>query len=492
MSVETIQFDNYVERRDSPTERRAAAAISSLMLDGPGLSDASAVHDLDILDQRIGETDRRAANVGQIPVQVTFELAPNKDTLAEEAAHAMDHASKVFLEAVANYPIQEPAPEDRHTEVTIAPAEAFESVSGWKPNQTFNYASYDPFQALNPEVVEATTGLISTTITQAEALRLTHDPELAYLTASRSKGNKKPTLLTKKITDTDAGICDWISHLPDAERLRIVAKPWRSEGTIVVGEDGQIVEIPQTPPLQALVGAAGDGRAVREREAWERHAMAEAIDEVSLAGDNLVITSLGTGTGEPAMDTAIDVMGTKHGGDCAITVNGFDVNPRSLAVAQHIAGQKLLEGTLQFNPRMANLLSREGIEEAVGGTDAHVYEAIGFAEYVPSDGAPTEMEQAQRKIMARGGCLSAQEFYGTIYANMPEGSVLLTGNMRNDSPQASFVVDGLGWKGIIQRSTADYLRILEEADIPGEAVKLYMPDPDNSAAVYNLVAITKQ
>jgi hypothetical protein len=240
------------------------------------------------------------------------------------------------------------------------------------------------------------------------------------------------------------------------------------------------------------MGASGDGRAVREREAWERAMMLEAIHEMDLPDGALTITSLGTGTGEPAMDTALDVMNQIHGeGSFTVTVNGVDLNAASLAVASHIAKEKQTSGALEFIPTPANLLTAEGIALAVSGTQPQVIEAIGFAEYVPSDFASTEMEQQQRELMRRGGCLSAEEFYGAIYENMPQGSILLTGNMRDDSPQASFVIDGLGWKGIIQRSTEDYLSILERAGIPSEAVKLYMPDSTESAGVYNLVAIKK-
>jgi hypothetical protein len=110
---------------------------------------------------------------------------------------------------------------------------------------------------------------------------------------------------------------------------------------------------------------------------------------------------------------------------------------------------------------------------------------------MPSDNAPDESERIQRAKMKRMGCMSAQDFYGKIYENMPKGSVLISGNMRNDSPQAPFVVDAIGWQGIIQRSTPDYLRILREAGIPGDAVELYTPDENDSAGVYNIVAITK-
>ncbi len=496
MSIEAFQpFQPIDDRRTNPYERRGLVHVPGIMDGEPAVAPdkiAPGIPNLEI-DRQGTIPKARNDGIGALTIQVALEsnFTNGNIAVAQEAAQAITEVSRSFIDAVAQHPINEPAPHERRTQVVSRPVEGVDGQSSWTPGQCYSYSSQDPFQQTNPELVDAVNTLIDTTMVQIEALRYTQDPELTYLTANRSKGGKKQTLPTKIIASMDSGIGDWVVHLPDAERLRPVAKPWSDEGTIVVDDAGQIVEIPQTKALQALVGAGADGRAVREREAWERNTMAELLDTECLDNNELVITSLGTGTGEPAMDTAIDVMNAAYGDSYKIVMNGFDVNPRSLAVAQHIANNKQLDGQLTFNARMANLLSKEGIQEAVSGTSAHVYEAIGFAEYVPSDGAPTEIERAQRYFMQRAGCLSAQEFYGAIYENMPEGSVLLTGNMRDDSPQASFIVDGLGWKGIIQRSTKDYLRIMQEAGIPGEAVKLYMPDTDNSAAVYNLVAITK-
>lgn len=465
----------------------------------------TALHDVPFprLSPDINTLARRRRRVARVLSSTadTAELiseAVESTNVALTAEMEMLRASTEYMEAVANYPIREPAHDLRQTTVTIQPPRQEASTpTGWKPSRTFEYGSHDPFHDLNPELVKATTGLIETTIAQAQNLRPTNDPELTYLSTARSKRGKKMTLLTKSLTAIDPGLADWITHLPDAERLRPVAKPWSDEPTYIFnpeGTDGEdsLSAIPPTPAQQVLMGASGDGRAVREREAWERTMMLDAIRQADLKDGTLTITSLGTGTGEPAMDTSIDVMHTIFGeSGYKIVVNGFDVNPASLATATQIARNKTEDGSLTFVPAMANLLSADGIEKAVGQTGADVYEAIGFAEYVPSDDAPTEMEREQRELMKKVGCLSAQEFYGAIYENMPKGSILLTGNMRDDSPQAQFVIDGLGWKGIIQRSTEDYMRILEQAGIPSEAVSLYMPDAENSAGVYNLVAIKK-
>lgn len=445
-------------------------------------------------DRRVSRAERRRNCYpvsGRLAVVGSQEVAEEPEDIAESAKQVMAAAGRNFLRMIHAHPVAEPPKEARRTEIEIVPADMDVALPAWKPAAAYVYRSYDPFHALNPGLVHATTEYIKAAMDQADILRPTRDPDLTYLSINRSAKGKKPTLLTTMVRATDAGIDDWVSHLPDAERLRPVANPWSDVPTIIYDKGEGLVEVPQTRALQALVGGAGDGRAVREREAWERFVVGRQIAQVELPDRTFTVTSLGTGTGEPAMDTAIAAIENFQDSttDYKIRVNGYDVNANSLAIAQHIASQK--SESLEFIPGIANILSAEGIEQVVGGTQAHVYEAIGFAEYVPSDNAPTEMEQAQRRTMERARCLSAQDFYRKIYEHMPEGSVLVTGNMRDDSPQASFVIDGLGWKGIIQRSTEDYLRILKEAGIPGQAVELFVPDREQSAAVYNLVVVTK-
>ena len=376
-------------------------------------------------------------------------------------------------------------------------------VNGWQPAEVKAYGSDDPYQRENPELTAATTDWIENTVAVTQRLRAASkelgkdDATLAYLSGKRAAGGRRMTIATETIADADEGIKDWLTHLPDAERLRPVAHPWKDGTTVVYDKEADsFQEISSTPALQALTGGSGDGRAVREREAWERGILPEVIKSELLEDKTLKITSLGTGTGEPSMDTGLAVMNELYPDNTGkVQVTGFDVKPLSLKVATHMAEMKR-QGlanpeSLTFVPRIANLLSEEGIKEAVGGTGANVYEAIGFAEYVPSDHATDPAEIQMRRTMERAGMLSAEDFYGTIYENMPEGAVLITGNMRNDSPQGDFVIDGLGWPGIIRRGTEEYLEILRKAGIPGESVQLFVPDPDKSAAVYNLVAITK-
>ncbi|HSH18004.1 MAG TPA: hypothetical protein VK978_01335 [Candidatus Saccharimonadales bacterium] len=415
----------------------------------------------------------------------------SNESLAAEATAVLTEAANTYQAAIAEMPAVEPKnPADRLTHVGFSETEAPVTANGWSPARAYTYHSYDPYQALNPGHVKATADFIDIAKDQINKLRITHDPKLTYLGTDRAKNES--TLVTEIVKNMDPGIDAWVSELPAAEGLRPVAKPWNNEPIIVMDETGKIIDLPQTAALRAFVGGGGDGRAVREREAWERSMMRGILQQAELPDRTLTITSLGTGTGEPAMDTALEVMKAAYqDGDYAVVVNGFDISGRSLAIAQDIANRKNVPENLAFKPRRANILSAKGIEQAVGTTGANVIEAIGLSEYVPSDGAPTQEEHDKREEMKAKRCLSAQEFYATIYANMPEGSVFLTGNMRDDSPQGDFITDGLGWPGIIRRSTEDYMRILEESGIPGEAVRLYMPDKNDSAAVYNMVAITK-
>ncbi len=435
----------------------------------------------------------RIANAAEIhePEDITTQ------ELTQDALSKMRALTTRFkMEVATTWQQEPPTIEERKTRVSfkeVLDTTEYASPSGWRPAKVTEYSSYDPWQEMNPGLTKTTTDLIEGTTLVAVRLGRTRRPTLAYLNIRRGGHGKAQTIITKAMGEIDPIMKEWIDNLPDPERLRPVAHPWSDTETAVYDKEGNLTRTPMSLELNALVGGSNDGRGVREREAWERAIVAEHIDPNTLPNKTLSVTSLGTGTGEPVMDTALSVL-DNGATRTAVVVNGFDIKESSLRTAAYIAGQKqatLYEGNkLVFNGRIANLLSEDGVRKAVTGTQPQIVESIGFSEYVPSDGAPTTEEQAQRALMKRGNNMSAQEWYKTIYDAMPEGSHWLTGNMRNDSPQLSFVTDVLGWQGIIARDTKDYLRILEQAGIPSEAVHLYVPGAESSR-VYNLVKITK-
>lgn len=413
-----------------------------------------------------------------------------------EAQIDMRIATARFNVAVAMHEPVELAPHERDTEIFLTDVDSAEHrIEGWAP-RVRQYASRDPWQEANPELAQATNDMIEATMAVTRRSAGSEDPSLAYLDGKRANGGRKATIATEALIAADETMGTWIKTLPRAENLRAVAQPWKSVKTILRDKNtGEFTEIESSNHLIALTGGSGDGRAVREREAWERQTVTDIISAEQLAGGELRLTSLGTGTGEPAMDSGIAIVRDLVGEEGKVSITGYDVNPNSLAIAQKLAERKSAElgaaDAVEFTGAITNLLSAEGLAKAVSDSDAHVYEAIGFAEYVPSANAKDPVEQQMRAMMARGNLLSAEDFYKTIYDNMPQGSVLITGNMRRDSPQGDFVTDGLGWPGIIKRDTNEYLTILRDAGIPAEAVDLFVPDQEKSAAAYNLVAIRK-
>lgn len=420
---------------------------------------------------------------------------------------AIAAAGEVLRRTIDSHPLVEPAVgADRLTTITVSPAScpvvgrAAPAVTDWRPAAVFSYRSIDPWQQLNPQRSAAIANLIAVGIEHAHIGHREHDGGLAYddTDAGRSRYGTRATALTQAVIDIDPGMGDWIKGLPRAEGLRPVASPWSDVGLVTCRPDGSFSEVPVSPAMLALAGGSRDGRGVRERAAWEswmlvrlQHVLRRLVER----DGSLSLTSLGTGTGEPIMDTGLQVVQQIFGGaDRMVQVHGFDLDSDSLAVAGYLARQKTeaADGRLLFEPAVVNVLDRQLLAASVAGSRPHVVEAIGLAEYIASEVPASPGEARQRAGAQRAGRLSAEGFFGTVYGAMPVGAVLLTGNMRSDSPDARFVIDGLGWPGIIPRTTEGFLAILQRAGIPGPAVELFIPEAGTSSGVYNLAAITRR
>jgi len=403
----------------------------------------------------------------------------------------MRDATRRFVAAVTSTdPVEPPPGPARETLLRVHPLHDAEvGRHECRPAVTRLYESSDPYHELNPCLVWATTDLIERTMAITRDLESSDDASLAYLDVRRAR--KRPTVVTRTLAECDPGLGAWMKRLPAAECLQPAAHPWTDAGMLIWDGDAQRVrEIAPTPALRALTGASNDGRAVRERAAWERMIVAAQVGERDLQGDTLRIVSLGTGTGEPALDAGLAAM---RDGAERVEVLGVDIDPDSLRIAEHLAHckQALADpGALRFTACRANLLQEKHLARVVREGAAHLYEAIGFAEYVPSGNTTDPTERHMRERMARLGMLSAEGFYRTIYEHMPYGSTLLTGNMRDDSPHGRFVTSGIGWPSLILRSTERLVGVLGAAGIPGDAIRLYLPGP-GSAGVYNLVTVTK-
>jgi hypothetical protein len=434
----------------------------------------------------------RLVDIMALPLNEIVERHPDPvaELSVDEVREAMRGLTGEFMARVEAIAPVEPAPgAARETTLDIIPvANTDLGWSDWRPSRVWQYNSSDPYHNLNPELVQATDALIEGTMDVTEQLDSSVDPGLAYLDPRRAR--KGATVPTQVLRECDPEMGKWMEMLPAAECLQPVAHPWSDKDMVVWDEANQtFVDVPNSPALRALGGASNDGRGVREREAFERMVVSAFADGTPLPDNTLRITSLGTGTGEPAIDSGLAAM---HGRG-KVVVRGVDNSPGSLRIAEYLAARKQAavgEDALEFTPVRANLLEEDSLAAAVREAAASVYEAVGFAEYAPSERATDSQERGLQRRTGAVGLLSAEGFYRTVYANMPSGSILVTGNIRRDSPQARFVTEGLGWPYIMQRGTQEYLAILRNAGIPGENVQLFVPGED-SAGVYNLVVITK-
>jgi hypothetical protein len=484
-----------------------------------------------------GSEDQATSFDGEAADAIAEELAEAERVGADETKLRL--AGIEFLSAVDDTEPNNVAPEKRSPSISFAPEdETGYAVGNWHPASVSRYSVTNPYQEHNSKLTNAATNLIGATMAFTGKYKHSGDPKLAYLDVNRASGKEdKMTTATKNLCSIDPskpgsnewGIEDWIKHLPNPEQLRVVAHPYGDVSTVMWNkEKQQVVEYKNTPELRALVGGANDGRGIGDREAFQKTITAQFVDPNMLQDNKVRITSLGTGTGEPTMDSGLALM-QPHGGKVEVT--GYDVSEDALKTASYMADKKRQglddPSALEFRAMPpVNLLRKKDLAKAVAGQEGdapNVVEAIGFAEYAPSKHATDPVEKAQHAKMkgletkladraraegkseeeiAENQILSAEDFYQTVYENMQEGAVFITGNMGTQSKQAPFVVDGLGWKGIIQRPLTGeeseagekengYLDVLKNAGIPGEAIHIYTPDEAHSAGIYNLVAIQK-
>lgn len=413
---------------------------------------------------------------------------------ARIAMNQMGFAVGRFKDSVDKAPEQDSPSASRNMSMMFEELDPKEyDLGDWAPARTLRYSYSNPFAEINPELARSSRVLYSdvTAILRGVEAMVGHgDGTLTYIKNGRgSRGGKRFTEITQSLANADLEINAWLRTLPNAECLRVVAHPWPETKTLKLGEDGEIVERPSSKLLRALVGGE-IGRDVIAREVWERAIMSKHLKQSVVADGRLSITSIGTGTGEPIIDTGIQFLNDiKAGSPLELEINGFDVNPSALAVADRIAKEKTTEKvTINFTGNVGNILDPEVLKKAIIDSRPEVVEMIGFAEYVPSVNPATQGESTQRDLMERMGNVSAEDFFRIIYENIPEGALILTGNMRDDGSQNSVVFDGFGWGGVIARDTETFLCILKNAGIPQEAVELYVP-PEGGH--FNMVAIRK-
>ncbi len=432
-------------------------------------------------------------------------VAPLDPTVSLErrATHHMEAVTARYQDDLAWREVTVPAePEVVVDFEPLRPAEVLPGHS--EPAGTvLRYSTLDPWQEENPALVDAVGRLTDGTIAVTEMVEAEikekrdagvdiHPKGLTYVNSRRNGKGKNLTVVTRELCTFDDGLEDWITHLPEAERLHPVAHP--DEGTFVLNEAGDGIDnIPSTLALQALAIGSKNGRAVRERTAVMHTMLPHLVDLGRLAGQEVIrLADMGSGTGDPGQRSAVSLL--QHlGPEAYALVNGYDLNPKSLKVAEfmcrRLAATLPDPSKLRFVGHETNFLTKEGLD-AVAEENPDIWQSFGFTEYVPADETDDPVEQAQRKSMARMGLMSAEEFHAGVYERMKPGAVWLTGNIQ-PNPEGKFVTHGLGWGNIIERSLRKYIGVFDRGGIPPKARTLFQPHARRSGAVYNLMAVTK-
>lgn len=164
--------------------------------------------------------------------------------------------------------------------------------------------------------------------------------------------------------------------------------------------------------------------------------------------------SVAAGTGQPTYDAAMHLARRPQ-----ITL--ADINHETLEFAQKLARARGIHRSVKTV--RADVTERGAFAELLRETRADVVDMMGLVEYL-DDAIVTKLVQ-------------------TFHTNAPRGSLLIFTNMRPTHPQLQTHKRGLGWPGVIVRTTEKVMRCIENAGISRDNVEIMLPD-DNVYALY--------
>ncbi|HSX30153.1 MAG TPA: hypothetical protein VLE73_06355 [Candidatus Saccharimonadales bacterium] len=464
-----------------------------------------------------GTAQRTASRLGRRRISATPALL-SADVIRGRVTAAMTEVAQTFSDTIQDIDIVVPEDTRVRLELHDVDPKDVELPEGWVPRSVKRYKTVDPWHEENPDIVKAVKKLTEDTVAMAEDVRgdirrmravgLSDGRDLAYQDAHRNARGKRTTPITRALMDIDPErygtmddpmtMAEWIRRLPNAEGLYPVAHPDGGMYVLVDPKTGVVQHRPSTKALMALTLGSQNGRGVREREVLMEHSTREHLETEAMQKrihrkGAVWLTDLGSGTGDPGMRIGLSTA-PLLGPDGKVIVNAYDNNPNSLAVAKHISAKLADEHPegkrLRYYGHRSEFATESILRATVRWSRANVYQSAGFTEYTSSEQASTPEERQQRALMGRGGMVSAEDFHAIMYQEMPYGAIWNTGNMQPNE-ESKFVTDGLGWGYICIRGLYEYASILQRARIPGRAVDLYVPDPANSAAIYNYVGITR-
>jgi SAM-dependent methyltransferase len=252
----------------------------------------------------------------------------------------------------------------------------------------------------------------------------------------------------------------WKTNIPSAKALKYLSDP--NSNQFVEAKDGTSVPMDETGRL--WLSLCTDAIGIRSRAT----VMAEVVKQH--AEDNadreLHWLSVGCGTALPTMKAATYAGIKPH-------LDLVDLDTSAMNETEELAGQIGFDGEFTkhrsfiFDPRN---IYKIGAKLGAEGRRPDLIDLMGIFEYT---GDNIEV--------------SSVEFLKAIYDILAPGGRLVFGQMRSDRPVPDFTMGTVGWDYVEMRSPAEFLAVIEEAGIPLDRTKLFLPED----GVYTVGVIDK-
>lgn len=167
--------------------------------------------------------------------------------------------------------------------------------------------------------------------------------------------------------------------------------------------------------------------------------------------------SVACGTGQPTFDAARLF-------DSGKTFYLADINTDALDFARQLAGEYGIDDAQVMTVQL-DLTDKKKVGQLLNEAAPHITDAMGLFEYLSEPDAVKLLEN--------------------IREHMPADGVLVFTNMHADHPQLQVHKRGLGWPGVIPRTTDEVLALIKKAGFASNQITVLLPD-DNVYAVYGL------
>lgn len=216
-----------------------------------------------------------------------------------------------------------------------------------------------------------------------------------------------------------------------------------------------------------------DAIGIRTRANVARAVVSEYAREFE--GDEIRELSLACGAAVPVVNIAKEVQNIRP--DIKMPITLVDLDDNALNLAKTYATENGLVENQDFRTYNGNLITNFALRNTLvgelyeDGKRPHIIDALGFFEYLPKE--------------TRSGRQLASSFTEHAYESLAPGGKFIFANMLDDRSQLAFNQRGVGWPKIFPRSIEECAEIIEQAGIPKENVKVYIPE-DGVYAVYEI------